>query len=40
MLAAWRLRSFEFGFAPFEALRYLGIGGLSECEPILKIFAI
>ena len=35
-----RLRSFEFGFDPFECLRYLGIGGFSEYEPNLKIFAI
>ena len=40
MLAARRLRSFEFGFAPFEKLRYLGIGVLSEYESILKILAI
>ena len=39
MLAAERLRSFEFGFAFLESLRYLGIEGLSECEPFLKIFA-
>ena len=39
-LAAVRLRSFEFGFEPFECLRYLGIGGFSEYEPNPKIFAI
>ena len=30
---------FEFGFAFLEGFRYLGIESLSECKPILKIFA-
>ena len=34
------LQSFEFGIRTLRGFRYSGIGGLSEYEPMLKIFAI
>ncbi len=37
---SWRIAVFRFCSAPFESLRYLGIGGLSEYGAIPEISAI